>query len=238
MSIEIQKSKLELDNTYNDSINEVNEDDNILLAIQKNRTIKYNNVNQNQAITINKTNNNITPVQNNQPISPAQQRNQPILPKRNQNIGIGIVKKNEKINEKEKSMDKTKPIEKEVKVQAATNSFNINDFIKVPLWQQLVELVKKNPSNNNNITKNIVLLFVNYPLNYYQLIYYFVCYSEEVSKKLELKGMLIKAMIEILNNYIKLYNNRQLIWNNKNVVIAVKLMSSWNLDKLTNNTSK
>jgi hypothetical protein len=40
---------------------------------------------------------------------------------------------------------------------------------------------------------------------------------------------LIKGMIEILNNYIKLYNTKKLIWNNKKVAVAINLMNNWRL---------
>ena len=107
----------------------------------------------------------------------------------------------------------------------------INEIKKTPIWKKLSELVKDKTKNDNIIAQNIVLSMVNYPLNYYLIIYYFVYFSDDLTNRISLKIILVRAMIEVLNNYIKLYKNRQQIWNNKNVVIAISLMQSWKLNE-------
>jgi hypothetical protein len=227
LKVEIQKTQFELSQNQNQMEMEMQNDesnDDILLSIQKNRTIKYN-------IT------KLTPTQpqqiNQQPIQPQQptpkilKQTQPIQKQQNQRL----LKQQQQQQLQAEKLQKTNQSNQPPK----SNIFPA-EYKDTPLWKQLSELVK-NP-NNDFITKNIVLSFVNMPLNYYGVLCAFIFYSDDLNVKIQLKITLIKSMIDILNNYIKIYNNKQFVWNNKNVVMAINLLQKCNLnqllDKLTN----
>ena len=97
------------------------------------------------------------------------------------------------------------------------------EFTKLPIWKKLCQII----FDKLNAPRNLVLLFVNCELKDYSPICAFVYYYENLDKSLRIN--LIKGMIEVLNNYINLYNKKKLIWNNKNVSVAINLMKNWKL---------
>ena len=90
--------------------------------------------------------------------------------------------------------------------------------------------------NKIEAPKNLVLLLVNCQLKDYSPICAFVYYSENLDNQTRI--ILIKSMIEVLNNYIKLFTARKLIWNNKNVAITTNLMRNWKLEVFLDNFIK
>jgi hypothetical protein len=206
LKVEIEKTKIELNQNYNND--DINQNDgygcdDILSSIIKNRTIKYNST--------------IQPQSQPQPQPQQQQQSQPQTQPNNHKNKLNHIKKQEQ-----------QPPQQQP--QQPPQQQPHNQYKDSPLWKQLEELLKN--QNNDYITKNIVLSFVNLSLNYYPIICSFIFYSDDLNNKKQLKITLVKSMIDIMNNYIKLYNNKQMIWNNKNVYMAINLLQKCNLQKL------
>jgi hypothetical protein len=115
------------------------------------------------------------------------------------------------------------------------------EFKNTPVWEKLSGLIKNNLSNSDiNViaTRFILALLVNAPLKDYLIICTYVYYSEDLNKNKEIRISMIKGMIEVYNNYIKLAKNRQMLWNNKNVAMAINIMNNWKMDLFLSSLAK
>ena len=107
------------------------------------------------------------------------------------------------------------------------------EFIKTPVWEKLSLIIKNNihnPDINVIAARSILTLLVSSPLSDYLIICTYVYYSEDLEQKRELRLSMVKAMLEVYNNYLKLSKNRQILWNNKNVAMAINIMKNWKID--------
>lgn len=126
-------------------------------------------------------------------------------------------------------------------IEIQNNNLYPPAFKKTPVWEKLSGLIKNNLSNSDiNViaTRFILALLVNAPLKDYLIICTYVYYSEDLNKNKEVRISMIKGMIEVYNNYIKLAKNRQMLWNNKNVGMAINIMNNWKMDLFLSNLAK
>jgi hypothetical protein len=202
LSLEIEKTKLELNTSY-DEVVESKEDDDFLFALRKNR-------------------NELKDIEN---------MFNPERDQKNKNIKL---KPAERSREREKEKKKSETM--------SINQKYPSEFKNHPIWIKLVETITECDKNKVDgdilATRYVVLLFVNMALADYITICTFVYYSEDLDNKLPLRINMIKAMIEVYNNYIKMANNNQYYWNNKDIMLAVNIMSKWKLDLFLNKMIK
>ncbi len=112
------------------------------------------------------------------------------------------------------------------------------EFKNTPVWEKLSTLIKNNISKSDiNIiaARFILTLLVNSPLSDYLIICTYVYYSEDLDNNKDLRAHMIKGMLEVYNNYIKLSRNRQILWNNKNVAMAINMMNNWKIESVLKN---
>ncbi len=142
---------------------------------------------------------------------------------------------------KKQSQQITKTIPKNNNTINIHNKLYPSEFKQTSVWNKLSDLIKKNiskPDINIIATKFILSLLVNAPLSEYLIICTYVYYSEDLDKTKEIRISLIKGMLEVYNNYIKLAKHRQFFWNNKNVVMAINIMNNWKMETVLQNLIK
>jgi hypothetical protein len=153
---------------------------------------------------------------------------------------VSIIK-NEKKEVKKQPQQITKTIPNNNTTINVHNNLYPYEFKNTSVWNKLSELIKKNISNpdiNIIATRFILSLLVNAPLSEYLIICTYAYYSEDLDKYKEVRISLIKGMLEVYNNYIKLAKNRQIFWNNKNVLIAINMMNNWKIELFLQNLIK
>ena len=70
------------------------------------------------------------------------------------------------------------------------------------------------------IIKELIVLLVESPLIEYDLIYNWII-------KQNTANLILKGIKNVYNNYLKLADNKQLVWNGKNVKMAIEKMQNW-----------
>jgi hypothetical protein len=98
-------------------------------------------------------------------------------------------------------------------------------FKQKPIWKELTKII-----NEKDCLKKLVNIFTNQPFNDYIVICTFIIFSGELDNKLNIKLSLISSIIEMNKFFIKLSQNRQFIWNGKNIIDCINLFNKLKLN--------
>lgn len=138
---------------------------------------------------------------------------------------------------------KPEPKQSEVKKPVQPNQNNVNNNVNIqkyppqmretPIWKLLFKII-----NEGKPIDNFMVFMSKISITEYPKICAFIYFVEELETNLELKVQLIGALINIYNNFVKLINMRQFIYNGVNLLQVVGTMNTWKLNDNFINTKK
>lgn len=102
------------------------------------------------------------------------------------------------------------------------------------IWKLLFKIISEPKPIDN-----FMIAMTKIPVNQYSIVCTFIYFVEELENNLELKVQLIMALMNIYNNFVRLINIRQFMYNGINLVQLVSTMNTWKLnDTLINTKNK
>ncbi len=104
---------------------------------------------------------------------------------------------------------------------------------ETPIWKSLFKII-----NEPKPVDNFMIFMSKLPITEYPKACTFIYFVEELERNLEIKVQLIMCLIQIYNNFVKLINMRQFIYNGVNLLQMVGLMNNWKLNETLINTKK
>jgi hypothetical protein len=156
-----------------------------------------------------------------------------------QNQRTQEVKKNEikKSEVKRQEPTKSEPLKSILKNNSPVQNNNIQKYPPQmrdnPIWKLLFKII-----NEPKPIDNFMGLMSKLSINEYPKVCTFIYFVEELENKLEMKVQLIMGLIFIYNNFVKLVNMRQFVYNGMNLLQVVNLMNNWKLNETLINTKK
>ena len=102
------------------------------------------------------------------------------------------------------------------------------------IWKLLFKIISEPKPIDN-----FMIAMTKMPVNQYSIVCTFIYFVEELENNLELKVQLIMALMNIYNNFVRLINMRQFMYNGINLIQLVSTMNTWKLnDTLINTKNK
>ena len=146
------------------------------------------------------------------------------------------VKKSEVNKPEVKKQEPPKPI-----LKNNTTTSEQNNVAKYPpqmrenqIWKLLFKII-----NEPKPIDNFMTAMTKMPINEYPKVCAFIYFVEELENNLEMKAQLIMCLMNIYNNFVRLINIRQFMYNGINLLQVVSTMNTWKLnDTLINTKNK